>query len=92
MAFGVIDADGSVASGTDNVFAYFDQELDAYRITVLGVAYSTSSHTTVVTPISATARTATTASAPGGDLGVRIYDATGAIVQDNFSFLVFQAD
>ena len=89
LAAGVIDADGSPANATEDVDSRFDAGLKAYVIT-FSEPYVVGQHVVVVTPISTTPRTVTTASASGGGLAVKVFDGSGQEVQDNFSFVIYR--
>jgi hypothetical protein len=89
-AYGVIDPDGSVASGTGDFGARYDRTGRFYEIE-LWDAYSPTRFSTLVTPIATEFRTATTATL-NGNLAVKVFDATGSAVQENFSFVVFTAE
>jgi hypothetical protein len=88
--YGVINPDGSVASGTGDFDARYDRPGGFYEIE-LWDTYSPSRFSTVVTPIGSEFRTATTGTA-NGNLAVKVFDATGNAVQENFSFVVFTAE
>ena len=93
LAYGYINTDGSVASGTGNFTSVFDSTNKWYVITLTGTNYFFSSFSTVVTPSfnsSSPAPTCGTGSV-SGTLLVACYNTAGARVQPpaGFGFGVF---
>ena len=93
IAYGYINTDGTVASGTANISSVFDLVNKWYAITITGRNYFFSNFSTVVTPSfnsSAPAPICGTGSV-GGKLLVACYNTAGARVQPpaGFGFGVF---
>jgi hypothetical protein len=93
LAYGYINTDGSVASGTGNFTSVFDSTNKWYVITLTGTTYFFSNFSTVVTPSfnsSSAAPTCGTGSV-SGNLLVACYNTAGARVQPpaGFGFGVF---
>ena len=81
-------ADGSLASGSDNISSILRAD-ERYEIRIEGQIYDVDDYATLVTTISPDSRTATTAATTSGRLVVSIFDTSGTLTQDNFSFVVF---
>jgi hypothetical protein len=93
IAYGYINTDGTVASGTANITSVFDSVNKWYAITITGRNYFFSNFSTVVTPSfnsSAPAPICGTGSV-SGKLLVACYNTAGARVQppNGFGFGVF---
>ena len=88
IAFGVVDADGSLASGTDNVESVLRGD-NRFAIRIADRFYTGDDFVTVATAVSTAFRTTTTAATSTGNLVVTIFDASGSPVADNFSFAIF---
>jgi len=89
IAFGVVGADGSLTSGTDNVEPILRGD-NRFEIRIADRFYTVDDFVTVVTAVSAGFRTTTTAATSSGNLVVTVFDASGSPVADNFSFAVFE--
>ena len=89
IAFGVVGADGSLTSGTDNVEPILRGD-NRFEIRIADRFYTVDDFVTVVTAVSAGFRTTTTAATSSGNLVVTVSDASGSLVADNFSFAVFE--
>ena len=89
IAFGVVGADGSLTSGTDNVEPILRGD-NRFEIRIADRFYTVDDFVTVVTAVSTDFRTTTTAAMSSGNLVVTVFDASGSPVADNFSFAVFE--
>src|SRR5439155_4008018 len=89
IAFGVVGADGSLTSGTDNVEPTLRGD-NRFEIRIADRFYTVDDFATVVTAVSTDFRTPTTAATSSGNLVVTVFDASGSPVADNFSFAVFE--
>ena len=89
IAFGVVDADGSFVSGTDNVESVLRGD-NRFEIRIADRFYTVDDFVTVATAVSTAFRTTTTAATSTGNLVVTIFDASGSPVADNFSFAIFE--
>jgi hypothetical protein len=91
IAYGNISSTGSIyiAASSGN-FTANRLTTGWYEIAITGESYHFQMYTAIATPIGGTnARMATTGSG-GGALHVRIWDATGAAVDENFHFVVYK--
>ncbi len=91
IAFGFVNADGTLATGTPNVTSTWNASMTRYEITIDGVVYSAPAFVACVTPqISGDnpPRLSSTSSV-SGRLIVRMYDLAGNQVQQAFQFVVF---
>src|SRR6266849_5456044 len=79
IAFGVVGADGSLTSGTDNVEPILRGD-NRFEIRIADRFYTVDDFVTVVTAVSTDFRTTTTAATSNGDLVVTVFDATGSPV------------
>lgn len=93
IAYGYINTDGTVASGTGNFTSVFDSTNKWYAITITGKNYFFSNFSTVVTPSfnSATPAPICGTGSVSGKLLVACYNTAGARVQPpaGFGFGVF---
>jgi hypothetical protein len=91
VAYGVITSGGSVTTTatTPNVTSTFDSVNHRYVLTFANESYDINHFATTVTPIATSPRFAATQSS-GGNLLVRIFDLTGAVVQAPFTFTVYK--
>ena len=93
IAYGYINSDGTVASGTANITSVFDAVNKWYAITITGRNYFFTNFSTVVTPSfnSATPAPICGTGSVSGKLLVACYNAAGARVQPpaGFGFGVF---
>ena len=92
IAYGFINSDGTVASGTPNISASWDLANNRYLIAIAGETYASHLYAAAVTPrVTGTSppRLVST-SAVGGELIVRAYDLAGATVQNAFQFVVYK--
>ena len=90
VAYGCINEDGTIASGSGNFSASWDSANSRYLITITGESYFYNAYTTMVTPIS-NPRMVTTGSV-SGSLIVKFY--TDSSTLDNsgnrFSFVIYK--
>ncbi len=86
-----INAGGSVIGqgSTPNVTSTFDSVNHRYVITIAGQSADVNHSVTTVTPIATTPRFATVGSS-GSNLTVRIFDLSGAVVQNAFMFTTYK--
>ena len=93
IAYGYINTNGTVASGSGNFTSVFDSTNKWYAITITGKNYFFSNFSTVVTPSfnSSAAAPGCGTGSVGGKLLVACYDTAGARVQPpaGFGFGVF---
>jgi hypothetical protein len=89
IAYGVINVDGTVASGTPNISSSWNGTSSRYEITISGENYIYGSYVTVVTVLSGDARLATTNSV-SGNLLVFVFNSSGTAIQDNFHFVTYK--
>lgn len=86
LAFGFVNSDGSVASGSGNFTASVSSNL--YTISIKKVSYYYSSFATIVTPAVPDVSYCTTDSV-GGNLLVHCYNSSGASTPASFAFVTF---
>jgi len=87
IAFGTINAAGTVITSTPNVTAAWNSSGSLYEITIDGVSYSTGDYIAIATPFG----NGTAATGGGnGNLYVFIRDSGGNLSQIGFSFIVFK--
>ena len=88
VAYGVVGADGSLASGSPNVSSTWNSSDSWYEITISGHSYFWSEYVTVVTLFAGCDHESTVrTSSVGGDLLVIVYDGTGSEAQCDFQFV-----
>jgi hypothetical protein len=87
IAFGVIDGDGTLKSGSGNVTSAWNATETEYRIAIAGESYWWTNYVTLVTPFCPDVTPVLTQLA--GDLIVQIYDSSGK-VQCGFNFVTFK--
>ena len=87
-AYGTISAARTLQAGTSNGAISYNAVSTRYGITITGEAYRTADYRTLVTPISSTARSATTGSSKGTSLE-KIFKSAGTAVADNVNFVVY---
>jgi hypothetical protein len=91
IAYGFINADGSVSKATSNVASVWDATHNWYAITITGVTYFFSSFVTQVTPTFSTTVPNVTGNtgSVSGNLLVQIYNSAGTPIQAPFQFVTF---
>ena len=92
IAYGVINPDGTIASGTGNYTCTWSATYNNYVIEFTGLLYDIDKYVTLVTPISGAVRTATTQqTSTSNKLLVYIWDlVNNDKIADDFSFVVFK--
>jgi len=93
IAFGYIEADGSVASSSGNVSASWESGSQWYRISITGESYFFNNYVTTITPGGDPNNNPARAyliTSGGGDMLVYLLDNTGARVQGRFQFVTFK--
>ncbi len=91
VVYGSIAAAGTINTGTGN-FTVTNLSTGVYSIAVTGIAYTTISSITNVTPVagSGSVRIATTSSTGTNELVVRVYDLAGNLVNNAFHFIMYR--
>lgn len=89
IAYGVVNTDGAVSSGTHNLSSIWNTSANRYELTVSGESINFLQYTTVITPIGSNPVIATTASA-GGKLVVFLHNILGADVQGQFNVVIYK--
>ncbi len=87
IAFGTVNAAGSVISSTPNVTAAWNSSGSLYEITIDGVTYSTGDYIAIATPFG---NGFASTGGGNGHLYVFIRDSGGTLSQIGFSFIVFK--
>lgn len=93
IAYGVINTDGSVASGTPNISSQWDAANSRYIVTQTGFrATGTSLHTILVTPRSTSFPQAATTGTASGEYFVYLWDLlSNTKTQGTFSIMIYDA-
>jgi hypothetical protein len=93
IAYGSIDTNGSISSGTSNFSCAWNPTFDRYEITIDGESFFFSSYTVVITPSGSSPRLVSTGSS-SGNLLVYVVDPLGgyARIQNRFQFAVYKSD
>jgi hypothetical protein len=89
ICYGSVSSTGAINSGTSN-FTVTNPANGQYDISITGENYSSSTYVTNVTAVSSSNLRVASTIASGGDLIVRIWDATGALVSGSFHFIVYK--
>ncbi len=95
IAFGTIDSDGNILSGTPNVGCYYWGDVEPeYEISISGESYYLYEYSTVITPFGGSYITLPTTSSYEGNLLVSFYDLSGNWVKspNGFSFVIYKYD
>lgn len=94
LAYGFIDSDGSVQSGTPNLSATWDAGQNRYLVSIDNESYFFSAYTAVITPASGTSPRIVSTTSVGGSLVVYVMDPLNsyARIQDEFQLAVFKTD
>jgi hypothetical protein len=92
IAYAAVNSGGSVLpnASTPNVTATFDSVNKRYVITIADEAYDVNTYATMATPINGSAPRFISTQSSGGKLLVKIFDLTGAAVQNPFTFATFK--
>lgn len=88
LAFGTIDSDGTILSGTSNFSVTFDAGFTRYEIAIDGESYHYSDYAAMVTPITGGVSAETGSSSD--NLLVSVVQADGTNAAGRFSFVVFK--
>jgi hypothetical protein len=94
IAYGSIQADGTITSGSGNFTCTYSGTFTNYEIAITGESYSNIGYTTVITPVNSGSPVARTSTAretsTSGHLLVYIWNLSGNRVQSDFSFIVYK--
>jgi len=92
IAYGFVNADGSLASGSPNLSTSWNSQQAWYEISISGYSYSYNAYCTVVTPAfgCSPAPCGAHTSSVGGKLLVQVYDGNGSPVQASFQFVTYK--
>ena len=94
IAYGSIQADGTIVSGSGNFTCTYSGSFTNYEIAITGESYSNNGYTTVITPVNSGTPVARTSTAretsTSGHLLVYIWNLSGSRVQNDFSFIVYK--
>ncbi len=91
VAFGNINADGTISTATPNVSATWNATNNWYNVTVSGVDYFYANYVTTVTPMGGTGQfLVPVTSSVGGGLVVQIFNQAGTRVQGAFAFMTYK--
>jgi len=92
IAYGFVDADGSLESGSYNLSTSWNSQQAWYEISISGYSYSYNAYCTVVTPAfgCSPAPCGAHTSSVGGMLLVQVYDGNGSPVQASFQFVTYK--
>jgi hypothetical protein len=85
----MVDADGTLLSGTSNVTSVWNGTDQRYVITIDGETVDSSDYIVLVTPVGSLETVATT-DALGGDLLVNMFGTGGAPGQTRFQFVMYK--
>lgn len=88
MAYGTVNAAGTIAGGTGN-FSVVKDSTGFYTVTVDGETYSNSSHVVTVTPVVSSPRTFGVVNPGNGGFVLRFWDSAGALTDTQFQFTVW---
>ena len=92
IAYAALTSGGStvLTASTPNVTSSFDSVNKRYVITIAGEAYELNHYVTLATPINSSAPRFIATQSSGGKLLVKIFDLTGAAVQNAFTFVTYK--
>jgi hypothetical protein len=92
IAYGFINADGSLESGSPNLSSSWNSQQDWYEISISGYSYDFREYCTIVTPAfgCSPAPCGAQTSSVGGMLLVQIYDGNGSSTQASFQFVTYK--
>lgn len=85
IAYGFINADGTVSTGSGNFTSTYNAGITRYDITITGESFFFSNYITIVTPVSGSDKMTGTSSG-GGLLLVKFFDDSGTQIQSDFGF------
>lgn len=89
IAYGCVSSSGSINSGTGNFSVTHSIGTGAYTIGISGETYSFIQYSTIVTPVGLSATIPMTFSS-SGSLQVRLFNISGAGVDQDFDFVVYK--
>ncbi len=90
LAYGFVDMDGVLYSGSPNVSVEWQPEHDWYAITIDGVNYFYRNYITVVSPMGLDLPVDCSSSSVRGDLLVYCIDTSNRRVKQDFHFIVYR--
>ena len=91
VAYGSIESNGAVSSGTGNISCFWDINTRQYFITIHAETYSTSGYITSANAINTTEPIIVNTSRAGADmLAIACYTLSGQKVQSPFHFIVYK--
>lgn len=88
LAYGCINATGTIAGGTGN-FSVTRTGAGLYNVTVTGETYSNSNCVVSITPVSSSSKTFGVVNPGGGPFLVRFWDSVGNLSDTQFQFTVW---
>jgi hypothetical protein len=88
ICYASVSLAGGINSGSGNL-SVSHPSTGLYTITITGETYTSTGYATLVTPLGASFRV-TVSTDLGGDLQIRIFDLTGALINNAFHFTVFK--
>jgi len=89
ICFGVVSSSGTIDSGTGNFSVTHSSGTGVYTIGITGETYSFITYNTVVTPVGLSAILSSTFSSSGA-LVIRLFNTSGALVDQDFCFVVYK--
>ena len=90
IAFGCINSDGIVLSGTGNFTCTLDTQNERYRITISGEDYFYADYSTLVSPTTVSQVTRYLTDSADGNLLIKLFTTYGTGWQSIFHFAVFK--
>ncbi len=89
IAYGFVNDNATIGSGTPNFSVSWDSYSQRYEITITGENFYYQDYTTIVTPSGSSPAIATTGSV-SGKLLVKIYNLSGTPMQEDFQFITYK--
>jgi hypothetical protein len=89
ICYGSVSSTGVFNSGTSN-FTVSNPSAGQYNISINGESYSSTTYVANVTVVNSSSPRMATTVAVGGDLIVKIWDDTGALVNSAFHFVIYK--
>jgi hypothetical protein len=89
IAYGSVSLAGAINSGTDN-FTVVKSGTGSYEITISGETYNNTGYTAVVTAVGGLNPRMISSGAGGGDLQIRIFNASATLTDTAFHFVVYK--
>lgn len=90
VAYGTINSDGSISTGSGNFSATYNAASNWYEMTITGETYHYLTHSALATPIGASLPRFATTGSVSGRLIVSIFDTGGNKQQSLFNFVVYR--